>query len=59
MIGGIEDAMASAEQKGQIYGDMIADNKKNNQAVRNRRKQIPKEEKRPTIQRGILSSGLK
>ena len=58
MIGSIEDALASTEQKGQIYGDMIADNKKNNQAVRNRRKQIPKEKNRP-IQRGILSSVLK
>ena len=58
MIGGIKNAMVSAGQKGRIYGEMIADNKKNNQAVRNCRKQIPKEKNRP-IQRGILSSVLK
>ena len=58
MVGSIENAMLSAGQKGWIYGEVIADNKKNNQAVRNRRKQIPKEKNRP-IQRGILSSVLK
>ena len=38
MVGGIKNAMASAGQKGWIDGVVIADNKKNNQAVRNRRK---------------------
>jgi hypothetical protein len=46
MTGGFEDAMESAAQKGQTFGGMVADNKKNNQAVRNRRKQIRKEKKR-------------
>lgn len=58
MIGGIENTMASVGQKGWIYGEIIANDKKNNQAMRNRRRQIPKEKKHP-IQRGILSSVLK
>jgi hypothetical protein len=32
MIGSFKDAMASVEQKGETYGEMITDNKKNNQA---------------------------